>query len=202
MAAGRLTRLQHTLAQGAGGTSLPDLLGHYATLGHEALAAAFMGAIAVLFLVRKQPVRKLSRLAPRVAALLGTYIVLALGFQPVTLQQWWVMLAAGLLLVAGTACSVVTVLVLGRCFGIMAEARGLVTSGPYRYVRHPLYTSETLFVLGMLLPVLSPLSLAIYGAYLVLTALRTRYEEEVLLAAFPDYAAYRRRTWRFLPGVY
>src|SRR5262245_33268238 len=179
MAAVNLTRLQRTLEQGAGGTSPTDLVGHYATLGHEALLAAFMGAMAVLFLVRKQPVRKLPGLAPRVAALLGTYIVVALGFQPVTLQQWWVTLAASLLLVAGAACSVVTVLVLGRCFGIMPEARGLVTSGPYRYVRHPLYTSESLIFLGLLLPVLSPLSLALYGAYLGLTALRTRYEEEV-----------------------
>jgi protein-S-isoprenylcysteine O-methyltransferase Ste14 len=202
VAAGNVTRLQQALEQGAGGTGLADVAGRYATLGHEALSAAFMGAVAVLFVVRKQPVRKQPGLAPRVAALLGTYIVFALGVQPVTSQPWWVLLAASLLLVAGTACAVVTVLVLGRCFGIMPEARGLVTSGPYRFVRHPLYTSEALFVLGMLLPVLSPLSLAIWGAYLGLTALRARYEEVVLLAAFPDYAAYRRRTWRFLPGMY
>jgi protein-S-isoprenylcysteine O-methyltransferase Ste14 len=97
---------------------------------------------------------------------------------------------------------VASVLVLGRCFGILPEARGLVTSGPYRFVRHPLYTCEAVAFLGLLLPVVSPLSLTIYGAYLGLTVLRSRYEEEVLLAAFPEYAAYRRSTRRFIPGVY
>jgi protein-S-isoprenylcysteine O-methyltransferase Ste14 len=202
VAAKNLTRLRHALEQGVSGTSLSDFVGYYATLGHEALAAAFMAVVAVLFLIRKQPLRKLPGLAPRAAALLGSYIVIALGLQPDTLQQWWVMLAASLLLVAGMACSVASVLVLGRCFGVMPEARGLVTSGPYRHIRHPLYTSEVLAFLGVLLPVLSPLSLTIYSCYLGLTALRARYEEEVLLAAFPDYASYRRRTWRFLPGVH
>ena len=56
--------------------------------------------------------------------------------------------------------------------------------------------------MGLLLPVLSPLRAAIFGAYLVLTALRARYEEEVLLAAFPHYAGYRARTRWFIPGVY
>ena len=190
------------LSQGAPGGDRLDVLAHYGLVAHSGLAAVFMGSMAALVLIRKEPVRRLPRLVPQLAAVAGTWLVSGLALLPLAPGAWWVPLLSSLLLVAGLACAVVALLVLGRCFGILPEARGLVTSGPYRHVRHPLYSAEALAFLGMLLPVLSPLSLAVYGLFLALQALRTRYEEEVLTAAFPEYDAYRRTTWRFIPGVF
>jgi protein-S-isoprenylcysteine O-methyltransferase Ste14 len=202
IALANLGHLLHSLAQGAPQGDRLDVLTHYGLVAHSGLAALFMGGMAALVLIRKTPVRKLPRLAPQLAALAGTWLVIVLGLQPLTPGAWWVPLVSSLLMVAGMACAVVTLLVLGRCFGILPEARGLVTSGPYRYVRHPLYSAEALAFLGVLLPVLSPVSLVIYGVFLALQALRTRYEEEVLAAVFPEYDAYRRTTWRFIPGIF
>lgn len=183
-------------------TASPDIVSHYALIGHHTLAGIFYGIMAILFLVRKQPIRKLGRWVPQIAAVAGTFSLATLSFHQVTLDYWWVTIAASLILTFGLACSVVSVLVLGRCFGILPEARGLITWGPYRYVRHPLYTSEVLAFLGLLLPVISPASLAIYGVFVLLQGLRSKYEEEVLVEAFPEYADYQQRTWRFLPGIW
>jgi protein-S-isoprenylcysteine O-methyltransferase Ste14 len=70
----------------------------------------------------------------------------------------------------------------------------LIETGPYRVLRHPIYVGGTLFFAG--------LSLAFSAWGLALTALlalfwvaKARLEERHLLARFPEYAEYRRRTW-------
>jgi protein-S-isoprenylcysteine O-methyltransferase Ste14 len=78
----------------------------------------------------------------------------------------------------------------------------LVTSGPYRWIRHPMYSSLLLFMLGIALyrhgwpnylgMVL--LALAIFG--------KMRSEEAHLHLKFEDYSAYVKRTHRLVPGVY
>jgi protein-S-isoprenylcysteine O-methyltransferase Ste14 len=78
----------------------------------------------------------------------------------------------------------------------------LVTSGPYRFVRHPFYDSAALFVLGTSL-VAANWFLFVTGVLFVgLVMIRTRTEEEKLLARFGDsYGAYMERTGRFLPRL-
>lgn len=87
----------------------------------------------------------------------------------------------------------------------MQAERGqhVVTEGPYRIVRHPMYAAALLYFLGVplllgswwgLLPV--PLFVAALGA-------RTLGEESMLRQAFPDYEDYARRVkFRLLPGVW
>jgi len=79
---------------------------------------------------------------------------------------------------------------------------GLVTSGPYRYIRHPIYTAVVLFSLA---GVLAHLSLPAAGFELAvfLGALtRMLLEERLLRAAYPEYADYAARTKRMLPWVF
>lgn len=76
----------------------------------------------------------------------------------------------------------------------------LVQTGPYRWVRHPMYTAVLLLTLGGLLCQWAPLRLLAWlalGAVLYAKAVR---EERLLAARFPGYAAYQARTRRFLPG--
>jgi len=76
----------------------------------------------------------------------------------------------------------------------------LVTSGPYRWVRHPLYTTATVAMLGLSLAASSWLIAAFAVAGFGLLAVRTREEEAALLRRFGnEYRSYARRTGRYLP---
>ena len=75
----------------------------------------------------------------------------------------------------------------------------LVTSGPYHWVRHPLY-STSLLVFGLLgIVAASWLVLLLVIAAAVGIRLVAREEEQQLVARFPEYADYMKRTSRFVP---
>lgn len=74
--------------------------------------------------------------------------------------------------------------------------------GPYRWIRHPMYAALLLITLALLLAEFSGLRLA---AWLLLAAnlvIKLQYEEKLLLARFPDYAAYQRTSKRLIPFIY
>jgi protein-S-isoprenylcysteine O-methyltransferase Ste14 len=91
---------------------------------------------------------------------------------------------------------------LRSAFAITAEARRTVTSGPYRYVRHPLYLGETLTMLGLCLMISSAIALLFWAALATMQLTRARIEELKLAKQFEEYRAYRRRTRFILPGLY
>ena len=74
------------------------------------------------------------------------------------------------------------------------EGGHLVAAGVYRVLRHPIYTAMTLLMIGLWLrrPTLAVAAVALVViAFLVV---KSRYEETLLLAAYPGYAEYRVRT--------
>lgn len=76
----------------------------------------------------------------------------------------------------------------------------LVTRGPYRFVRHPFYLSVALAIAANAVAAANWFVLGSGAAALALIAIRTRKEEEVLIARFGDaYRTYMERTARFLP---
>jgi protein-S-isoprenylcysteine O-methyltransferase Ste14 len=132
-------------------------------------------------------------------ALGGTFIMNFALIQPITIRDWWVLAIANLALVCGLAFTMYAALSLRRCFGLAPEARGLVTAGAYRLVRHPLYLGEFVALFGALLPVLAPLTALSFALFCALQIKRARMEEDVLAAAFPEYADYRRCTPAMFP---
>lgn len=78
----------------------------------------------------------------------------------------------------------------------------LVVRGPYRYIRHPLYSFGALFFVGLMLMTANALILICGVIALALLILRTPAEEEQLVAKFGDsYRDYMGRTGRFLPKL-
>lgn len=77
----------------------------------------------------------------------------------------------------------------------------LVTSGVYRYLRHPMYTGILAIVIGLLARHPS-LGAVLAGAVLVAFLLvKTRFEESLLVARYAGYADYRGRSWGVIPGL-
>lgn len=78
----------------------------------------------------------------------------------------------------------------------------LVERGPYRVVRHPLYSAGLLLATGVSLAS-SPVALACTGALGLLWAAKSAVEERFLRERFAGYAAYARRVrWRLVPYLY
>ena len=94
----------------------------------------------------------------------------------------------------------VAALALGRCFGVLPEARGLVTHGPYALVRHPLYLGEFAAMAGLLIASPSPRNLAAGAAFVIAQVTRMILEERALTREFPEYADYAARTPRVVPS--
>jgi len=83
---------------------------------------------------------------------------------------------------------------------VTRRAHTLVTDGPYQWIRHPFYVSFTLLMAGTSLMAANWFLLATGVVVVLLIVLRTRTEEEKLLARFGDpYRSYRTQTGRFLP---
>ncbi len=162
----------------------------------------FLGLMSVLFLIRIEPIKKTEGLLPRFTALVGTFCLYAMTFFPRVNLSIKQSLIATSISVLGTGLSVFALAHLGRSFSLMAEARRLVTTGPYRLVRHPLYLFETIASLGVLLHFLSGYTLLVFLAYILIQLQRMKNEEAILHKAFPEYEEYRARTYRVIPLVY
>jgi protein-S-isoprenylcysteine O-methyltransferase Ste14 len=84
---------------------------------------------------------------------------------------------------------------------VTRKAHTLVTVGPYRWVRHPFYDAVALAVLANSLVAANWFLLATGALLMTMIVIRTRREEEHLLARFGDaYRSYMNRTGRFFPG--
>ena len=78
----------------------------------------------------------------------------------------------------------------------------LVETGVYKYLRHPIYTGIIFCVIGLFLRQPS-IWVAVASAMVIIFLLfKARFEEKLLLAVYPGYAAYRSRTWGLFPGLH
>lgn len=162
----------------------------------------FLALIALMTLARRRPLRKSEGWLPRLAALAGLLLLYCLLLFPRAAPEAAWDAAALALLLAGHVLCAVTLLQLGRSFSVMPEARKLVTAGLYSSVRHPLYMAEAVAALGVFLQYRSLGAALLVAVQFAVQLWRMREEEKVLQTQFPEYAAYRARTARLIPGVY
>lgn len=81
------------------------------------------------------------------------------------------------------------------------EGGQLVQRGPYRWIRHPMYTAVIACGLACAWAGSSLWGWSGVVALVAVLATKARFEERWMLAGHPAYAAYCTRTWRFLPGI-
>ena len=135
-------------------------------------------------------------LAMMIAALVGLYEIGALlSTQPIAVVSQT--LAVALMIWARVTFG-------GRSFHAAANptAGGLVNTGPYHYIRHPIYTAAFLFGWGAVAAHLSVLGAAFGLLLLVGGAIRIMCEERLIIDTYPEYIAYSKVTKRFIPYLF
>lgn len=162
----------------------------------------FYLALCWLILRRPSPAARTASLLPSLTAFAGTYLPWTIVLFAPDAASPALDIASAALLLAGAVLMVVVISHLGRCFSVVPQARGLVRTGPYAVVRHPLYLAEAVALLGTLLQFYSPVTLALFLAQCALQVRRIFYEEELLRRTFPDYDDYARSTARLIPYVW
>ncbi len=105
----------------------------------------------------------------------------------------------------GVALAIWARFYLGRNWGMpMSEKEGaeLVTTGPYAFIRNPIYSGVLLAITGsaLCLGLLWAIILVLYAAYLIPSVFT---EEKIMARLFPEtYPAYKARTKRLIPWVW
>jgi protein-S-isoprenylcysteine O-methyltransferase Ste14 len=78
----------------------------------------------------------------------------------------------------------------------------LVTDGPYKYIRHPMYYALLLVGLASVLNDLSVLRIGLFTALVVVLSIKLNYEESLLKKEFSGYEKYMKKTKRLVPFLF
>jgi protein-S-isoprenylcysteine O-methyltransferase Ste14 len=84
----------------------------------------------------------------------------------------------------------------------ISKGASLVTSGPYRLIRHPMYTSLLLVFIPLVVNQGSLLRILALLLLISSLILKMEYEEKQLVKTFPGYRPYMVKSWRILPGIF
>lgn len=84
----------------------------------------------------------------------------------------------------------------------VAEGSKLVTSGIYKYIRHPMYLGLILVSFALVLDYLTFLRIFLFDLLVLNQYLKLTYEEKLLQKHFKDYKEYQKRTKKLIPFLY
>jgi protein-S-isoprenylcysteine O-methyltransferase Ste14 len=113
--------------------------------------------------------------------------------------QFPVLIGAVTVALGGLFLNLVSLYHLRHSFAIFVEVKEIIFSGPYKYIRHPMYTSHIMLAAGL---VLSHFSLAILAVFLIhvgIISYRAHLEEEALASFDPKYKKYMEKTGFLVP---
>jgi protein-S-isoprenylcysteine O-methyltransferase Ste14 len=155
----------------------------------------------ITMVLRRSPVRVTPNPWYWLLAFVATYGIIAFyafaqpgrALVPVIIPSVLVLLSVALVIYARLS--------LGRSIGYVPADRGIITSGPYRFVRHPIYSGLYLTLFAFILRSYSALNLTLAVILVGLFLLKSVIEER-FLRDNPQYAAYMQRVrYRWIPGV-
>ena len=111
------------------------------------------------------------------------------------------LLLASILVVGGQLLALIAVLYLRRSFAVFVELRAVVLTGPYRYVRHPMYAGYILMAVGLLASNLSAGYALISTVHVGLFIYRARLEERLIAGYDQGYRSHMARTGFLFPKL-
>lgn len=107
--------------------------------------------------------------------------------------------ASTTVLLIGSAFMVWALTSLGSSISLVPQARRVVTTGPYRWVRHPLYAAEIFNTTGVCLAFHGAWPWVVLACMVGIQYFRARREETLLAATLSGYASYQARTPMLVP---
>jgi protein-S-isoprenylcysteine O-methyltransferase Ste14 len=163
--------------------------------------ATFYVLLALLIMTRSPAKAEADGLLPRIAAFVGTYLPWTITFFGKTDQALPNLVSTACVL-TGMIMMLVTIRHLGRSFSLVPQARSVVQTGPYRWIKHPLYLAEEIVVLGVVLQYLTPLTVIVMVLHISIQVCRILYEEDLLRRNCPEYSSYEASRWRLIPYIW
>lgn len=171
-------------------------------MSYRVMLIAFYFLAVVLLLTRADAKAKSQRVLPRVAAYAGTFAPLMLAFVESSQVTPGLAVTAVSIQSLGMALAVYSLAILRRSFSVAPQVRALVRSGPYQFIRHPLYVGEVVALTGSILMGPSWQKVVILLVTAAVQVYRAIQEERLLAAHDPEYAEYMLSTKRFVPGLF
>jgi len=168
---------------------------------NRVLTVAFLAFLLGIYAVRSKAIAHDHNPLAIAVALIGSFILYGIFLIPGQLRSTdvWVLALSDICLACGMVLALYSLSYLRNRFSIVPEARGLVTSGPYRFVRHPIYLGEIIAGFGLVTPTLFSLHALVLAIFVAAQLCRTYYEERMLQRVYPTYEGYARRTRRLIP---
>ncbi|HAY33885.1 MAG TPA: isoprenylcysteine carboxyl methyltransferase [Bacteroidetes bacterium] len=87
-------------------------------------------------------------------------------------------------------------------FPDLKEGQTLNTSGPYKFVRHPMYTSVISLTLIWVINNLSLIRIIVWSVLVIVLIIKLKYEEKLLTEKFPEYGSYINNSKMIFPFLY
>ncbi len=156
----------------------------------------------VSYLIRKAPVHRSRGAREIIIPLIGGVLPFALLYSPphrLILSSMTYVYAIFIWMTVATCLTLWGLWTLRRSFSVTVEARELVTGGPYRFVRHPVYLGEMLTAAAVAALRFSWINVALLILFIAIQLYRSRMEEDKLTRVFPRYAGFAAGTFWFWP---
>lgn len=208
-----------------GGTATYVITGEFSYIAYYTVALAFDALVFYSLLVRRGAKSRPKGFWENIFPLITVFVpvtgftlmffpqvrALLPGYPPDFLQAMNEMLPgfpfylnlAGLLIgMFGAAFSIYAIAHLKASFGLRTAVRQLVTTGPYRRIRHPLYFGEIIHIFGIAILAATPAALALFVIAVGLQAVRAKIEERKFRQTVPEYAEFARQTGFLWPKLF
>jgi protein-S-isoprenylcysteine O-methyltransferase Ste14 len=163
--------------------------------------ASFYLLLALLIMTRPPAKAEADGLLPRIAAFVGTYMPWTITFFGKTDQALPNLVSTACVLI-GMIMMLVTIRHLGKSFSLVPQARSVVQTGPYRWIKHPLYLAEEIAILGVVLQHLTPATVMVLVLHIGVQVYRILCEEDLLRRNCPEYSSYEASRWRLIPYIW